>query len=162
MGTRNLTIVKMDGKTRIAQYGQWDGYPTGQGQEIADFLTDVNLKKFKEKLNELKEVDEKEVEKFLESLGSKDGWMNSEQSAKLHKRYPGIDRDRGAGILQLIYDGEVTEVRLSEDFKNDSLFCEYFYTFNLDKETVQVNKSKEYTFDEWKKKGFMQELENLM
>jgi len=29
MGTRNLTIVTSNGKTKVAQYGQWDGYPGG-------------------------------------------------------------------------------------------------------------------------------------
>ena len=31
MGTRNLTMVIQDQQTRIAQYGQWDGFPDGQG-----------------------------------------------------------------------------------------------------------------------------------
>lgn len=26
MGTRNLTVVYIDGKYKVAQYGQWDGY----------------------------------------------------------------------------------------------------------------------------------------
>jgi len=38
MGTRNLTMVISDGKTKIAQYGQWDGYPSGQGADILAFL----------------------------------------------------------------------------------------------------------------------------
>ena len=38
MGTRHLIIVKSEGKTKVAQYGQWDGYPTGQGKDIAIFL----------------------------------------------------------------------------------------------------------------------------
>jgi len=27
MGTRNLTCVMKDGQYKVAQYGQWDGYP---------------------------------------------------------------------------------------------------------------------------------------
>ena len=34
MGTRNLTIVYYDGDYRVAQYGQWDGYPEGAGIEV--------------------------------------------------------------------------------------------------------------------------------
>lgn len=38
MGTRNLTIVKLDGEYKVAQYGQWDGYPGGQGLRCLSFL----------------------------------------------------------------------------------------------------------------------------
>ena len=32
MGTRNLTkVIDSNGVTKVAQYGQWDGYPSGQG-----------------------------------------------------------------------------------------------------------------------------------
>lgn len=40
MGTRHLISVVLDGEYKIAQYGQWDGYPSGQGQAIVDFLLD--------------------------------------------------------------------------------------------------------------------------
>lgn len=38
MGTRHMTIVNVNGKTVIRQYGQWDGYPTGQGKTVLRFL----------------------------------------------------------------------------------------------------------------------------
>jgi hypothetical protein len=38
MGTRHLIEVKIDGELKVAQYGQWDGYLTGQGVNIADFI----------------------------------------------------------------------------------------------------------------------------
>ena len=38
MGTRHLIIVWYKGKYRIAQYGQWDGYPSGQGLRVLRFL----------------------------------------------------------------------------------------------------------------------------
>ena len=30
MGTRHLIAVQLDGEYKIAQYGQWDGYPEGK------------------------------------------------------------------------------------------------------------------------------------
>ena len=38
MGTRHLICVVSDNQYRIAQYGQWDGYPEGQGAAILEFL----------------------------------------------------------------------------------------------------------------------------
>ena len=39
MGTRSLTFVyDEDGDAIINMYAQWDGYPEGHGQEIANFL----------------------------------------------------------------------------------------------------------------------------
>ena len=38
MGTRNLVCVVKGGEYKVAQYGQWDGYPTGQGETIVEFL----------------------------------------------------------------------------------------------------------------------------
>ena len=43
MGTRHMIGVVSDGKYRVAQYGQWDGYPSGQGVGILEFLIDGNL-----------------------------------------------------------------------------------------------------------------------
>lgn len=40
MGTRNLTAVYLDGQYKVAQYGQWDGYPEGQGITVLTFLRD--------------------------------------------------------------------------------------------------------------------------
>jgi hypothetical protein len=41
MGTRNLVAVYLDGIHRIAQYGQWDGYPSGQGKTVLSFLRET-------------------------------------------------------------------------------------------------------------------------
>lgn len=44
MGTRSLTIVKdEDGRKLLTLYRQMDGYPTGHGQELADFLKPIKL-----------------------------------------------------------------------------------------------------------------------
>jgi len=38
MGTRCLTIVKDNDQAIINMYAQWDGYPTGHGRALKDFL----------------------------------------------------------------------------------------------------------------------------
>ena len=49
MGTRNLTMVIQNQETKIAQYGQWDGFPDGQGITILTFLQDKsNVEKLKQ------------------------------------------------------------------------------------------------------------------
>lgn len=38
MGTRNVTIIKLNGEEKVRQYGQWDGYPTSALANIVEFL----------------------------------------------------------------------------------------------------------------------------
>ena len=142
MGTRNLTMVIHEGKTKVAQYGQWDGYPSGQGATCLEFLRNADLEKFKEKLRLVRfqtEDDGKELDNFLDGIGCKDGWMDADQAEKYHKKYPMLTRDNGAGILKLIYEND-KEVFLvdSSDFAMDSLFCEWAYVIDLDNEQLEV------------------------
>jgi hypothetical protein len=144
MGTRNLTMVIHQGKPVIAQYGQWDGYPSGQGSTVLEFLKKRNLDKFKEKLKNVRfcnEKDEKKIQAFLNSIGCKDGWMNGDQSEKYHEAYPYLSRDHGAKILDMVYEAE-GEVMLHDqsNFAGDSLFCEWAYVIDLDKNVLECYK----------------------
>lgn len=143
MGTRNLTMVISNGQTKIAQYGQWDGYPGGQGATALDFLRNTDLEIFKKKLEIVRfetEVDSKEKENYLKKLGASGGWVTMEQGNKYDKKYPLDSRDHGAGILKLIMDSTDKEIVLvdSTSFAADSLFCEYAYVIDLDKNTFEV------------------------
>lgn len=161
MGTRHLTIVRIQDLTKVAQYGQWDGYPTGQGNTIAAFLKAVDLPKFKEQIQALGVYTEEEIKQaYIDAGAAPDGeWISMEVADRVKEAHPALSRDHGAGILHLIHDGVVTKVLLKEDFKNDNIWCEYYYIIDLDKETVSMNGGKEYTFEEWKAEGLMEELE---
>ena len=39
MGTRHITAVVSEGEFVVAQYGQWDGYPTGAGNDIVAIIS---------------------------------------------------------------------------------------------------------------------------
>lgn len=38
MGTRSLTLIEEDGRVIVNMYRQFDGYPTGHGADLAEFL----------------------------------------------------------------------------------------------------------------------------
>ncbi len=147
MGTRNLTAVVLDGKYVVAQYGQWDGYPSGQGATALEFCkkhlrTSGRREKFKTQLAKTRFVSPEEVNAWLEQVGSKDGWLNSDQVMKFDELAPFLTRDHGAKILELIFNAEEEEILLQNNiaFAGNSLFCEYAYVIDLDKNTFEAYK----------------------
>lgn len=129
MGTRHLIGVVLDGDFKIAQYGQWDGYPSGQGATIRNFLTSPNL----------------DIVRFIENV-RKLRWITDEETAVIEKtenwpkEFPWMSRDAGAEILLMVYSGQVPYVGDGLDFALDGLFCEYAYVIDLDGEnpTLEV------------------------
>lgn len=43
MGTRSITRIILDGKPLLTFYRQFDGYPSGHGKEIADFMSGITI-----------------------------------------------------------------------------------------------------------------------
>lgn len=140
MGTRNLTAVRYDGAIRVAQYGQWDGYPTGQGETISVFLRTADLNKFKAAVGECSWITEAEHKQYWLDAGAApdDDFVNMEVSNRFKAAHPELSRDTGAEVLQLIYDGHARKLHNQWDFIKDTLFCEYAYVLDLDKGVVEV------------------------
>ena len=132
MGTRNLTMVLLKRKIKVAQYGQWDGYPTGQGKTIAKFLQRVNVEKFKEKVNNVSFIDKQELDTIFEECSGDD--------IKIQMLPVWYSRDTAAEILTWINKGKAKQLRNDLEFAADSLFCEWAYLINLDNQTVEVYK----------------------
>ena len=146
MGTRNLTMVVYKEKTVVAQYGQWDGYPEGQGARALKFLKNKKrIENLKRKSAIIKFVDDekqKEIDAFFKSIGCKDGWMNIEQAEKYHQKYPMFSRNNGAEVLNMITKSQEKTIWLydSSSFAADSLSNEWTYVIDLDKNTFEVYK----------------------
>lgn len=140
MGTRNLTVaITKEGDLKVAQYGQWDGYPSGQGLTVLKFLQECDLEQFNEKLNNLEFYTEEEIdtEEF-----------NEDEC---------LSRNLAAEILNVIYYEEYSkhDVWTNKDYKvqltakklfnriefaGDSLFCEWCYVIDLSKKVLEVYK----------------------
>lgn len=146
MGTRNLTCVFMDGEYRVAQYGQWDGYPGGQGKTILEFLRDEeNIKNLKNNLDKTRFFDQKgKDKKFLDEYDKNAPEWSSDPDNRTpeQKRWFSqfITRDLGGEILLKIANSTDAEILLknSIDFAGDSLFCEFAYVVDFDKNTFEV------------------------
>jgi len=142
MGTRNLTMVIFNDEVKVAQYGQWDGHPDGQGQTVFNFLANTDLDIFKSKLDKVRffnDEDSKTYEEFCTKCAI-DGWMDSNQANTLHEEYPYISRDLGADILEMILksDDEVCLLNDSTTFGYDTLLCEYSYIVDLDNNKLHI------------------------
>lgn len=136
MGTRNLTCVVVGREYKIAQYGQWDGYPSGQGLTALSFLRSMDKNIFLTKLADLKFLTDEQVEIINTELRTDSSLMGE------GGKYGHLSRDRGAKILDIVYSAATGSIALvdSTSFAADSLFCEYAYVVDLDKNTFEVFK----------------------
>ena len=140
MGTRNLTMVIHEGQTKVAQYGQWDGYPSGQGTTALEFLSNPsNINKLILRLKDVRFATTDEIEANYKSIGVTGGWLSQDQSAQFNKLMPFLSRDHGADILNRIVESQ-GEVLLndSSSFAADSLMCEWAYVIDLDGRCLEV------------------------
>lgn len=127
MGTRHLIGVWQNNAWKVAQYGQWDGYPTGQGHDILEFLKSTDLGEFAKKVEQL-------------SFLTPDDFKALEAANAQIADYPELSRDTSAKLLQMIMDRGPLKLKDSHEFAGDSLFCEWAYVIDLDAGTFEVYK----------------------
>ena len=139
MGTRNLTCVWIDGAFKVAQYGQWDGYPGGIGLDILRFLKQTNLDAFKDAVRACHWATKEEVEATWVECGMEKGAeFVSMAISDIHgKKYPEFCRDTAAKILPLILKKPLA-LNDKHEFAADGLFCEWAYVIDLDAMTLEV------------------------
>lgn len=167
MGTRNSTLVKINNEYKVAQYGQWDGYPSGQGVTILEILRNCNLDELKEKCSKVTQIKSSKLDKLWKQahdlVGEKEketdieflkGMVSIKVADKFKEINPHLHRDCGGEILQHILNG-VNEVAWDLGFAmGESGFfgCEWCYVVDFDKNVLQVyngNCNPEYLLKEF-------------
>lgn len=137
MGTRNLTIVHKNGEYKVAQYGQWDGYPEGLGATLLNFLKNVNIDSFRNAIDNVSFYTQEELEEIDKQI---DEARKVIPNYEWQRYYPHLSRDCGGDILNRIVFKCVTKVKNAIDFAADSLFCEWAYVIDLDTDKFEVYK----------------------
>lgn len=131
MGTRHLIVVTLDGKPKIAQYGQWDGYPSYTGVKVLDFIRKIQNQKHG-------------VAHFIGQV-EKCRFMNKKEREKIDNMDPlpaEFTRDTGCKILDFVNESQAESIKLVNgiEFAMDSLFCEWAYVIDLNENTLEVYK----------------------
>lgn len=131
MGTRNLTMVFKDGDYKLAQYGQWDGYPEDSGLTVLTFLRDkMDRELFLANLGKCTAITFEDVQARFDK--TKDGFEGA---------FPSLCRNIGAGILELVQstpDG--LYIVIDTNFAADSLICEWAYVIDFDTNRLEAFK----------------------
>ncbi len=139
MGTRNLTmVIDQSGKTKIAQYGQWDGYLDGQGLTVLRFLkAKGHLDILKKSLDKIRFFDREGRDKeFIEAYDNNaPEWSNDPDNRtkdQIEWCRTFQSRDIAAEILCNVSSSVASEILLRDasDFIKDSA-CEYSYIIDF-------------------------------
>jgi len=134
MGTRNLTkVIDKDGITRVAQYGQWDGYPSYTGTRILGFIKEYKMiDKIEMSLAKARFITPAESDEIFKPYTDDNGMMTFDQGADFSSMFPSLTRDTGCDILKvLVYSNRDVPLQDESEFENDDLFCEGVYTIDF-------------------------------
>lgn len=141
MGTRNLTVVKVDGEVKVAKYGQWDGYPSGAGAEILEALSgDDSVIRLTESARNSTWATEDDIRKAYIDVGIDPDaqFVPYDDGERFERMYPTLGRDIGAGIISyMVEHPSGVKTKDSIDFADDS-FCEWAYAIDLDREVLET------------------------
>ena len=135
MGTRHITKVIYEGKAVVSQYGQWDGYPSGQGLTCYFFLQDENnIENLRKNIKNIFYPVQEQLDDYIAPFRNENGMVEWEAGKAYSEKYPSLTRDTGAEILRVIADSGngLVPIVLDTDFENDALMCEGIYEINLD------------------------------
>lgn len=176
MGTRNVIMVyNHEGIKKVAQYGQWDGYPRGVGIKILNFLKDKEmLSSFIYNLNKVRFLDNKGRDKeFAESYDNNAPvWSNDPDKRTIEQKHwfdTYCTRDLSEQVLINIaksIDHEIILIDREDTGKGANSWVEYCYVINLKENTfaihshLDIEPMKVYNLDDLPdSKTFLSELE---
>jgi hypothetical protein len=134
MGTRHLVVVyDSQGTLRVAQYGQWDGYPDGQGVKVLAAAKDKTLE---ERARGATVISQEQLMEYWHKAGApKDAeFVTMEVFGKFKEMFPGLHRDTGAEVLDLL----PCEVQHDLEFGASGLFCEWAYVIDYARNVLEV------------------------
>lgn len=149
MGTRNvIKVINNLGETKVSQYGQWDGYPSGQGTKVLFYATHF-LKEIETGLSNCRFIEGDELNSVFAPFTNGEGMMTMEQSNDMNRLFPTLLRDAGGDVLGYIAFSTANNPVLLSNEPQDDLndWCEGIYILDfLNKKFVSKYDDRVVTF----------------
>ena len=137
MGTRNLTVVYSNGEYKVAQYGQFDGYPEYLGVQLLAYLKGINREILETSIDKCSYLSKAELEMLDKSIKSA---LEDNSHFEWQRFYPELSNSTGGDILGAIVFKHKNKLKNSLEFAANSLYCEWAYVIDLDKNTFEIYK----------------------
>lgn len=161
-------VIDQEGTKKVAQYGQWDGYPSGVGSDILEFLKNKELlEQFKKHLPRVRfAAPEGRDKEFLEAYDKANEDTRTPEQKNWFDTY--CTRDLAAEVLTNIANSEDEEILLLDRTNTATTdgWVEYSYIINFQENTLAVHGHvdtppfKVYSLDELPEESdFIRELE---
>ncbi len=126
MWTRHLTTIIKNWEVKLAQYGQWDWYPSGQWLVLLNILKTIDIKRLSDITDELKEVTQEDYDAINKKI-------DEDKSFDWHKDFPEYSQDTGTEIIDLIYNKWVRKVEIDREMLKPNIWIEWTFEINFDK-----------------------------
>lgn len=133
MGTRGCYGFFKEKLSKVT-YNHFDSYPTGLGSQILDFIKNTSIEDMNKIFNKIILVDEENTptkEQIENCKRFLDTTVGNQDEKDFYCLLRGSQGDLGAYKTGLKYMID------AESFMGDSLFCEYAYIINLDKNSLE-------------------------
>ncbi len=132
MGTRGLTkVIDKDNILKVAQYGQWDHYPEGQGVKILSILTTDRyaVEELELALDKCYFISDTDREVIYNDYNTR--YPETTHMKKFSSMLPSFSRDTCGDILNVVrWSAGPVPLVDEREFENDDLFCEGVYEVN--------------------------------
>ena len=140
IGTRGAIGLFKGGKGKVT-YNHFDSYPDGVGKEILREVKEFSVEQMKKAFDGLKLVSDSQEEPTPKEIKEFEQYSNAGvgevmTNTEVHTYYQLLRNLQGT--IEPYLNGQVKLMIDNEDFLKDSLFCEYAYIVNLDKEVFEV------------------------
>jgi hypothetical protein len=132
MGTRGLTkVIDKDNILKVAQYGQWDHYPEGQGVKILSILTTDRyaVEELELALDKCYFISDTDREVIYQDYNTR--YPETTHMKKFSSMLPSFSRDTCGDILNVVrWSAGPVPLVDEREFETDDLFCEGVYEIN--------------------------------
>lgn len=155
MTTRSIIKVRKNGKNWVSQYCQNDGYPTGQGVDVFEFVNRQIYVRWLDRAISNGDIIPLSIDEYNDAIDDLIKFQDEHPMLKelLGQMYRSsvFYRETGAKALSLLAKDFGKRYTVIQE--PDPLWEVYMYTINLDNETVRIEelrgkkRIKAYSFD---------------